>query len=154
MQEKLANDFQNKNNFRAINSLYINIDGASKGNPGPSALGIIVRDDSGKVLEEYKEFIGNSTNNLSEYQAAIRALEIAMKYCRNKIVVFTDSKLLVNQLNGRYRIRKRNLLELLIQIKMLEGFFKVVRWFQIDREKNSKADMLANTMLNGKQEAR
>ncbi len=153
MQQKLTNEFENKKDFRVINSLYINIDGASKGNPGPSAIGIMVKDDSGKVLEEYKEFIGNSTNNLSEYQAAIRALEIAMKYCRNKVVIFTDSKLLVNQLNGRYRIRKRKLMELLIQIKMLEGFFKVVRWFQIDREKNSKADLLANSVLEQKHEA-
>ena len=149
----MQNEFAKNFNTERINSLLINIDGAAKGNPGPAAIGILVRDRSGKILEEYKEFIGNSTNNFAEYKAAIRALEIAMRYCRNTLYIFTDSKLLVNQLEGNYRIRKRHLMELLIQIKLLQGFFKNVRWFQVDREKNGKADSLANSMLNDKQEA-
>jgi ribonuclease HI len=133
------------NGFRPIRSLYVNIDGASKGNPGPAAIAIIVKDNYGKILEEYKEFIGKSTNNSAEYKAAIRALEIALKYCRNKVYLFTDSKLLVNQLLGKYRIRKKSLLKLLMEIKMLERFFKKVYYFHIAREKNVKADALVKS---------
>ena len=135
------------NGFRPIKSLYVNIDGTCRGNPGPAAIAIIVKDNYGKILEEYKEFIGKSTNNFAEYKAAIRALEIALKYCRNKVYLFTDSKLLVNQLLGRYRIRKKNLLKLLMEIKLLERFFRKVYYFYVEREKNAKADALARSVL-------
>lgn len=132
---------------RVIRKLYVNIDGACKGNPGPSAIGVVVRDNYGRVLEEYKEFIGRSTNNLAEYQAAVKALEIAAKYCRNKVYIFTDSKLLVNHVYGSYRIKNKKLFRLLMEIKLLEGFFKCVRFFYIRREKNSRADAVANTVF-------
>lgn len=130
-----------------IRKLYINIDGACKGNPGPAAIGILVRDNYGRTLEEYREFIGKSTNNIAEYSAAVKALEIAAKYCRDKIYIFTDSKLLVNHLYGSYRIRNRKLMQLLIEIKLLQGFFRCVRFFHVEREKNRKADALVNSLF-------
>lgn len=131
-------------NGKFINTVYVNIDGACKGNPGPAAIAVIVKDNYGKVLEEYKEFIGKSTNNLAEYKAAVKALELAMKYCRNKVYLFTDNQLLVNHLIGRYRIKKKELLKVLMEIKLLEGFFQKVRYFYIDRERNGKANELVN----------
>lgn len=132
---------------RTIRKLYINIDGACKGNPGPAAIGVIVKDNYGSTLEEYREFIGKSTNNLAEYRAAVKALELAVKYCRNKVYVFTDSRLLVNHICGSYRIKNRALLKLLMEIKLLEGFFKCVRFFYIRRESNDKADALVNSVF-------
>lgn len=132
---------------RVIHKLYINIDGACKGNPGPASIGVVVRDNYGKVLEEYKEFIGRSTNNIAEYRAAVKALEIAAKYCREKVYIFTDSKLLVNQIYGSYRIKNKELFKLLMEIKLLEGFFKCVRFFHVKRDFNSKSDSLANSVF-------
>lgn len=129
---------------KTIRKLYINIDGASKGNPGPSSIAVIVKDNYGRLLEEYKEFVGETTNNHAEYLAAIRALEIAAKYCRNIVYIFTDSELLVKQIAGIYRIRAKKLLEALIEIKILENLFKTVRFFHIDRDKNKIADELAS----------
>lgn len=119
---------------RIIRKLYINIDGASKRNPGPAAIGVVVKDNYGRTLEEYREHIGNSTNNIAEYQAAVKALEIAAKFCREKVYVFTDSKLLVNHIYGSYRIRNGDLMKLLIEIKLLQGFFKCVRFFHVGRK--------------------
>lgn len=137
---------------KAIRKLYINIDGASKGNPGPSSIAVVVRDNYGRTLEEYKEFVGKTTNNHAEYLAAIRALEIAAKYCRNIVYIFTDSELLVKQIAGIYRIRARKLLEALIEIKILENLFKTVRFFHIDKNRNKRADELASKNFPKRQE--
>lgn len=131
---------------RVIRKLYINIDGSCRGNPGSAAIGVVVRDNYGTVLEEYKEFIGKSTNNLAEYIAAVKALEIAAKYCREKVYIFTDSRLLVNHVYGSYRIKNKKLFKLLIEIKLLQGFFKCVRFFHIRREKNKRSDALAKSV--------
>jgi len=133
-----------------INSLYVNIDGASRGNPGESAIAIVIKGEDRKVLEEYCEAIGNGTSNAAEYIAAIKALELAAKYCRNEIKIFSDSKLLVNHVTGRYRIRDKKLFELLIQIKALENLFRRVRYFYVDRKYNTRADELANKVFQNK----
>lgn len=132
---------------RTIKKLYINIDGSCKGNPGPAAIGVVVRDNYGTTLEEYREFIGSSTNNVAEYRAAVKALEIAAKYCRNRVYIFTDSRLLVNHVQGSYRIKNRMLLKLLMEINLLQGFFRCVRFFHVGREKNSRADVLVNSIF-------
>lgn len=132
---------------RKIRKLYINIDGACKGNPGPASIGVLVKDSDGHTLEEYKEFIGKSTSNLAEYKAAVRALEIAAKYCRERVYIFTDSRLLVNHVYGSYKIKNRELFKLLMEIKLLQGFFKCVRFFHVRRNKNSKSHSLASSVF-------
>jgi len=116
---------------RIVRKLYINIEGACKRKPGSSTISVVVRDNYGRTLEEYKESIGKSTENLADYQAAVKALEIAAKYCRDKIYIFTDNRFLVNHVYGSYRIKNRALFKLLMEIKLLEGFFKCVRFFYI-----------------------
>lgn len=130
-----------------INSLYVNIDGACKGNPGEASIAVVIRDESRKVLEEYTENIGSATNNIAEYTAAIKALQLAAKYCRNDIKIFSDSRLLVNHITGRYRIKDKKLFELLIQVKVLENLFRRVRYFYVDRQYNRRADELANKVF-------
>ena len=133
-----------------INSLYVNIDGACKGNPGEASIAVVIRGEDRKVLEEYCEAIGNSTNNIAEYMAALKALELAAKYCRDEIKIFSDSKLLVNHITGRYRIRDKKLFEILVQIKSLEKLFKRVLYFHVDRKYNMRADELANKVFQVK----
>lgn len=129
-----------------INSVYVNIDGACKNNPGPAAIAIVIK--AGRnVLEEFSEAIGDSTNNFAEYRAAVKALELAAKYCRNRVYIFTDSELLVNQLTGRYRIRSKKLLDAIKEIKLLELLFKKVSYYHVSREKNRRANDLVNKVF-------
>lgn len=124
----------------------INIDGASRGNPGLSAIGIIIK-SKGKTIKEYNEFIGFKTNNQAEYTALKRALEI----CNNidkEITIFSDSELLVNQRNLKYRIRSQELKMISRDIAELEKNYAKISYIHIPREKNSNADLLANKALN------
>ena len=92
--------------------IYTNSDGGARGNPGPGAIGIIVRKD-GKILTKYSAKIGKFvTNNIAEYEALIKALELASKFTDKEITCFLDSELVVKQLLGEYRVRNKNLLPL------------------------------------------
>lgn len=128
--------------------LVINTDGASKGNPGPSSYGFVIKSKGGPILHEEGEQIGVTTNNVAEYTAVVKALEyIIRKYFRkapHKIEVVSDSRLVVEQLSGRFKIKSPNLKPLLEKIKILE--FEVGRVFyrSVPREENFLADRLAN----------
>lgn len=130
-----------------IKKLFINIDGACRNNPGLGAIGIVIK-DNGNTLQEHCEFIGETTNNRAEYTAAIKGLELAMSHCRDDIYILSDSELLIKQLNGVYRVKNSELRKLLIKIKQLEIFFKKVSYSHIKRDKNVKADQLANKALD------
>ncbi len=129
-------------------------DGGARGNPGPAAVGFVVKDEQGKVLQEGSEFIGRATNNVAEYQAVIKALEWIIsniRYQISNIDFFLDSKLIVNQLNGLFKIKNLNLRNLIIKIRRLEKKIdgKIFYYF-IPREKNKEADLLVNQALNKK----
>jgi ribonuclease HI len=125
------------------------IDGASRGNPGPAGIGIIIKDKSGRVLKEYKEYLGsNYTNNQAEYLALVKALELASKVVKGIIYIFSDSELLVRQMNGVYRVRKHHLQELYRKVRVLEEYFQRVDYTHIRRERNKDADGLANQAID------
>jgi len=124
----------------------VNIDGASRGNPGLSAIGIIIKNNE-KILKEHSEFLGVRTNNQAEYEALIRALEICNTLDK-EITIFSDSDLLVNQRNTKYKIRNQNLKMISRDISILEKNFEKVQYRRIPREKNNKADRLANIALD------
>jgi ribonuclease HI len=126
--------------------LEVNIDGASRGNPGLSAIGIIVK-DNGKILMEHAEFLGIRTNNQAEYEALRRALEICIKLDK-EITILSDSELLINQRNLKYRIRNQQLKLISMEISTLEKNFEKIQYKHIPREKNNKADKLANKALD------
>ena len=126
--------------------LEINIDGASRGNPGLSAIGIIVKDKE-SILMEHAEFLGIRTNNQAEYEALKRALEICIELDK-EITVLSDSELLINQRNFKYRIRNHQLKIISREISNLEKNFEKIQYKHIPREKNNKADRLANKALN------
>jgi ribonuclease HI len=126
--------------------LNVHIDGASRGNPGLSAIGIIIKDDD-KVIKEYGEFIGVRTNNQAEYEALRRALEICTDLDK-EVNILSDSELLINQRNLKYRIRSQELKLLSREIASLEKNYDKITYKHIPRSKNSQADYMANKALD------
>ncbi len=136
-----------------MNKFIVYTDGASKGNPGPAAVGIVICDKNGKVLKEYSKEIGEATNNEAEYQAVILALKkIKLLYGKKKakeseIEIRSDSQLLVSQLNGEYKILDEKIQKLFIEVWNLQTEFKKVVFKLIPREENKLADRAANKTL-------
>ena len=130
--------------------VFIYTDGASRGNPGHASFGFVIFDESGKMIYEEGKYLGYQTNNVAEYQAVLNALE----YVKNNldkvenINFFADSRLVVEQLSGRFKIKNQNLKILVDQIKNLETKLGKVAYTHIYREENKQADRLANIALD------
>ena len=138
------------------NKVTIYTDGGSRGNPGPAAIGVVIKDSRGKIFKEYSEYIDEATNNEAEYQAVVFALKKAKLLFGKKntkemeIEIKSDSELLVKQLNGEYKIKEENLIPLFIKIWNLKQDFGKMLFTLISREKNKEADKLVNKELNQK----
>ena len=127
--------------------LTINIDGASRGNPGLSGIGVVISRD-GEKLAEYNEFIGTSTNNLAEYMALKKALKMASIMNDDEITILSDSELVVKQRTDNYKVRSKRLKTVSREISNLEKNFKWVSYRHIPREENRAADYLANKSID------
>ncbi|MCK9594449.1 MAG: ribonuclease HI family protein [Candidatus Omnitrophica bacterium] len=125
-----------------MNDLEIFIDGASKGNPGPSGVGVAIY-RSGKLIRELSSYIGEATNNIAEYTALIYALEEALILRPQRILIKTDSQLLYRQIKKIYKVKHPNMIGLYDRAVRLIGAFKEVELANIPREENSLADKLA-----------
>jgi ribonuclease HI len=123
----------------------IYIDGASRGNPGLSGIGVVIVKDHAKI-KEITEFVGTKTNNRAEYLALKKALEVAIEI-DDEVTVFSDSKLVVQQRNRQYKIRNKELKILAREISNLEGKYKLIIYRHIPREENRLADRLANRAI-------
>ena len=136
-----------------MNKFIIYTDGASKRNPGPAAVGVVICDKNGKVLKEYSKEIGEATNNEAEYQAVILALKkIKLLYGKKRakeseVEIRSDSQLLVSQLNGKYKILDEKIQKLFIEVWNLQTEFKKVVFKLIPRGENRLADRAANRAL-------
>lgn len=133
--------------------LVIYTDGASRGNPGPASFGFSIRDTKGKILYEDGKYIGIATNNFAEYSAVLSALNYVSKKFKTgnvSINFFMDSKLVVEQLSGRYKIKSLNLIPLVSQIKTLETKFRKITYKHVPRSLNKRADALANLALDNR----
>src|SRR5262249_23307896 len=121
-------------------------DGGARGNPGPAAVGVVLCDPQGKVLQETARCIGDATNNVAEYSAMLLALELARKHKARRVLCHADSELIVYQLQGLYRIKDMNLRALAEKVKSLAAGFDSVTWEQVPREHRmiSRADKLLN----------
>jgi ribonuclease HI len=119
-------------------------DGAARGNPGPAGIGVRIADTNGTVLAEIAEGIGVATNNVAEYTAAIRGLERAAALGATEVLLRSDSRLLVEQLSGRYRVKNPTLQRLHTRVRSLAAGFRTVRYEHVPREENKDADRLAN----------
>ena len=124
------------------------VDGASRGNPGHSGIGIVIQNNKGETIAQIKEYIGENTNNVAEYQSVIRALKELKKLNISSAIINIDSELIVNQLNGNYRVKNQVLFGLVKCVRQLEKDFSFVNFNYIPREKNKIADKLANVAIN------
>jgi len=122
-------------------------DGTSLHNPGPSAIGAIIKDQQGKTLSRISQEIGNATNNQAEYRAIIAALEEAIRLGARYVELNSDSELVVRQLAGRYRVKNAALKPLHQQVKKLQSYLGSLTINHIPREQNREADSLANMAL-------
>lgn len=123
-------------------------DGASRGNPGPAALGVVAYDEQGTCLLEHKERLGSQTNNYAEYMAVIRALELAHSKGWQEISIFCDSQLLVRQMLGEYKVKSEQIKPLFLQAKKCAEKLQQVTFQHVRREFNKEADKLANQALD------
>jgi ribonuclease H / adenosylcobalamin/alpha-ribazole phosphatase len=128
----------------ALAEVIINCDGAARGNPGPAGAGAVVVAPDGTVLAEVAEGLGETTNNVAEYTAAIRGLEEAARLGALRVLLRSDSQLLINQLNGRYRVKTAHLVPLHRRIRDLVSSFERVTFEHVPRAQNAEADRLAN----------
>lgn len=124
--------------------LIIYCDGAARGNPGPAGIGALVTDERGRVLARVAEGIGVATNNVAEYRAVLEGLKVAAKIGAARVLVRSDSRLLVEQLSGRFRVKNPTLVRLHGEVRALLSRFEEVAFEHIPRENNREADRLAN----------
>jgi ribonuclease HI len=126
----------------------VNVDGGSRGNPGPAAIAAVVQDGNGEVVEERSEAIGTATNNVAEYRALLLGIERAAALGARRLELVGDSELIVRQVNGEYKVKDEALRELHRQVrKALEGFDE---WSirHVRRDDNAEADRLVNEELD------
>lgn len=130
----------------------IHSDGGARGNPGPSGIGVVIREGE-KVVEEVSKFLGDQTNNWAEYEAIRIGLEaVATRYkgaaSGLSVRAFLDSELVVRQLNGLYKVKEPALIDQHAKVKECIAHFKSVEFTHIPREKNQDADRLANEAMD------
>lgn len=137
-----------------MEELSIFTDGGSRGNPGESAIGVVIKNSRGDTLKEYNQCIGIKTNNEAEYEAIIFALKKAKAFVgkkklkSSKLSFYMDSELAVNQLNGIYKLDNSTIQKNFIEIWNLKILFGNVNFTHVPREKNKRADMLVNKALD------
>jgi ribonuclease HI len=124
--------------------LIVSCDGAARGNPGPAGIGCVVEEGQGRVVAEAGEGIGIATNNVAEYRAAIRGLELAAEAGASSVLLRSDSRLLIEQLAGRFRVKNPTLIRLHAEVRKVLPRFDQVSFEHVPRELNRHADRLAN----------
>ncbi|MGH2710475.1 MAG: ribonuclease HI family protein [Actinomycetota bacterium] len=125
-------------------SVIVYSDGAARSNPGPAGIGALVTTQDGRVLAELGEGIGPATNNVAEYKAAIAGLELAAEKGATRVLLRADSRLLIEQLAGRFKVKNPTLQRLHQEARALIKSFEKVTLEHVRREKNKEADRLAN----------
>ncbi len=130
-----------------ITKAVIKTDGRSQGNPGPAAIGATIKDEQGRLIASISQSIGRATNNQAEYRAIIASLERAIELGVDHIDMRSDSELVVEQINGRYRVKNTALRPLYLQVKILQSQLKNFTITHIPREQNKEADSLAGQAL-------
>jgi ribonuclease HI len=130
--------------------MHLNVytDGASRGNPGHAAIGVVIQDDTSRLLKEISEYIGINTNNYAEYQAVLRALEEVKNLNADAVTLFSDSELICRQLTGKYKVKSNNIRPLFAAVISIASTFKSFSVTHIRREFNTHADKLANMALD------
>ena len=130
--------------------LIIYTDGGARGNPGPAAIGVVIKDTAGKNLAAYGEYIGHETNNTAEYRAILSGLKRAHSLGATTVECYLDSKLVVEQLNRNWKVKEPHLQKLFVQCWNAAAEFKKATFKHIRREKNKEADSFVNKALDSR----
>ena len=125
-----------------------NIDGGSRGNPGPAAYGVVIRDGRGEIVAKLKKYIGRMTNNVAEYYGLIAAMDYAQSHGIRALHIESDSELLVKQMRGQYKVKSEDLRPLFERAQKMSKAFDSFRIEHVYREQNREADALANEALD------
>ncbi len=132
-----------------MDRVIVEADGGSRGNPGPAGYGAVVRDfQTGQVLAERSESLGVTTNNVAEYSALIAGLGAAAQLGAEQVEVRMDSKLVVEQMAGRWKVKHPNMRPLALQAQQLARKFSQISYVWVPRAKNTDADRLANLAMD------
>jgi len=129
--------------------LVIYTDGAARGNPGPAAIGVVLKDERGNTVATISRCLGKATNNQAEYTAVIAGLEKAISLGTKQVLLKSDSELVVKQLMGLYKVKNADLRELYQKVMKLTGQLEKFSAANIPREQNKQADALCNKALDG-----
>lgn len=128
--------------------VHLYTDGGARGNPGPAGIGIVIKDTSNQVIKELGKYIGKATNNEAEYTALIEGLSACFKKNVDEVDCYLDSSLVVNQLNGKFKVKDARMRALFVKAKKLENLFDKVTYTHVPRDKNHEADSLVNEVLD------
>ncbi len=128
--------------------LIINTDGGSRGNPGPAGIGVVIKNEAGKVLFKKGKYIGSTTNNQAEYQAVVWAMEKAKELGGTELEFRLDSELVVKQLKGEYKVKDSGLAQQFLKIFNAKNKFKNILFKHVRRELNAEADAMVNVALD------
>lgn len=123
-------------------------DGGARGNPGPAATGIVIKDETGKIVAAYGEYLGHQTNNYAEYMAIISALKKAKQLGATEVDCLADSKLVIEQLSGHWKVKEPTIQKLFLQAWNELHQFKTYTLHHVLREKNKEADAEVNKILD------
>lgn len=128
--------------------LIVNVDGGARGNPGPAAVGVVIRNEGGEVIADAGEPIGDATNNVAEYRALIRGIELAAQHGATELELYGDSELVVKQIRGEYKVKDAGLKPLYTQARQALSSFQKWSFNHVRREQNAEADALVNQALD------
>jgi ribonuclease HI len=129
--------------------LTVNVDGGARGNPGPAAIGVVIRDSDGLILDEHGERIGEATNNVAEYRALITGIRRAHELGATELDLVGDSELVVKQVQGAYKVKNAGIKPLHTEAKAALESFDSWSIRHVRREQNAEADRLVNEVLDG-----
>src|ERR1700757_2620876 len=133
---------------KAIAAYQANVDGGSRGNPGPAAYGVVVRDPGGEIVARLKKYIGQNTNNVAEYFGLIAALDYAQTHGIRALRIESDSELMVKQMRGQYKVKSADLKPLFERAKKMSQTLESFRIEHVYREQNRESDALVNQALD------
>jgi ribonuclease HI len=130
-------------------TLVVHVDGGARGNPGPAAIGVVVSGADGEVLEEVGETIGVATNNVAEYRAVLRGLQLAGAHGAREVEIVNDSELIARQLTGAYKVKHPSMKPLHAEAISALRRFNGWKIRTVPRAQNARADELVNAALDG-----
>lgn len=135
-----------------IDEVTLYTDGGCRGNPGPGAIGLIIVSGAREVLYHHSQCIGETTNNRAEYRALIKGLDLCAKFTRGRVCCYSDSEIVVKQVNGVYRLKNDDLRELFDEVQRVKGRFKdvVIQHVRRTNEYIKRADALLNNAFEGR----